>query len=203
MTFFPEPLRPSEGRKEDHPTVDPIESDKKLKESGANWQLPGGEKISVYGAFLFFISEVISHCIRYEGGRLDPAVQDNMTSNLRVLKELLRNLQSGDQSKVPKFCQKFSEAWNVVFQEMSIISRLKRRGHIDLEKLHMLITDIEHYPPNEARKLGFYLQKYAGKEWLPVPFREMLSQLHIDHCVNRESSVLSKWLELITHILQK
>ena len=54
----------------------------------------------------------------------------------------------------------------------------------------------------KEHKLGFYLGNYAGEDWLPIPFREILKQLHSDHRVNKPHSVLTKWNDLITEILQ-
>jgi len=203
MTFFPEPVKPSEGRQDDHPIVNPIESDKKRGEGGVDWRLPKGEKVVIYGVFLSIIAETLSFYAYYERERSNSFVQDEVLSNLHALKELLCQLQERDQGKTPEFCQNFSNVWKVLSREMCIITRTKRKGYVAYANLQALLTDIEHYPFNEERKLGFYLQKYAGKEWFPMPFREILAQLHIDYCVNQESSILTKWLGCITQILQK
>ena len=204
MTFFPEPLRPSEGRKEDHAIVDPIEADRKTRESGLDWQLPEEEKpLASYGAFLIFMKKLLSLFTRNEGDNLEAVSKDEMVCGVQALKLAFQYLKDGDQSGNPKFCQKFSEVWNTLFQGLQIITRTKRKAYINPEILRVLITDMEHYPPNEDHKLGFYLREYAGEGWLPIPFREILKQLHAEHRVNQDNSTLSKWSELITGILQE
>ncbi|MCB1080823.1 MAG: hypothetical protein KDK69_03270 [Chlamydiia bacterium] len=203
MTFFPEPLRPSEGRKEEHLIVDPIEADKKAKENGADWQLPEEKKKSaMYGALLTFINKLTSFFTRNEGDNLETVSQDEMVNGVQALKEIFHSLKATDQSENSKFCQHFSEVWHILYQGLQILSRTKRKAYINVPKLIALIHDMDHYPPNEDHKLGFYLGNYAGESWLPLPFRDILKKLYTDHRVNQHNSTLSKWLDLITEILQ-
>lgn len=203
MTFFPEPLKPSEGRKEDHLIVDPIEADKKMKEDGTKWQLPEEKKQSaMYGALLTFIKKVTNLFTKNEGDTLETVSQDEMVSGVQELRVIFQYLQEGDQSENSKFCQRFSEVWHILYQGLKVIQRTKRKAYINPDKLQVLITDMDHFPPNEDHKLGFYLGNYAGEDWLPIPFRDILKQLHSDHRVNKVHSVLTKWIDLITEVLQ-
>ncbi|NGX50874.1 MAG: hypothetical protein K1060chlam2_00725 [Chlamydiae bacterium] len=203
MVFFPEPLRPSEGRKEDHIIVDPIEADKKTKREGRRPQPPEEKKQSaIYGALLIFFNRLTTLFLRSEGESEESLSQDDLLTSVQTLKQLIQSLKEVDQSGSVRFCQQLSDLWHALYQELQSISHSRRRSYVNIEKLIALLTDMEHFPPNEDHKLGFYLENYAGEKWLPFPFREILKALHSDHRVNQEYSTLNSWSELITEILQ-
>ena len=96
-----------------------------------------------------------------------------MAGSVQALRGIIEELKGGDQSSNAKFCQKFSQVWHTLYQELKIASHSKWRGYVNTDILKALITDMEHYPPNEEHKLGYYLGEYAGEKWLPIPFREI------------------------------
>ncbi|MCB1084469.1 MAG: hypothetical protein KDK60_00015 [Chlamydiia bacterium] len=200
MTFFPEPLRPSEGRQEDKLRVDPIEGDKKKETPG--WQKPFEEKRpSIYGAFLVVLKKVINLFAREEEGGLEEITDDALTNDLRELKNLLEILMMGDHSDDPSFCKQLTDVWHRILETMRTLTHTKRPPLINTDQLSSLMTDIDHYPPNEDHRLGYYLSHYAGEEWLPLPFREILKGLYSDHRVSERLSVLSNWVELLNEML--
>jgi len=203
MVFFPEPLRPSEGREEDHLIVDPIEADKKAKEEQRRQQFHEEKKRSaLYGALLIFINKLTNLFKESESVGIETGSLDEMGLSVQALKQFIERLKEGDQSANPKFCQQFSELWHTLHQGLQIITRTKGSTSINPHHLEALINDMENYPPNEDHKLGYYLGEYAGEKWLPIPFRDILKHLHTDHRINQEYSTLSQWSDLITEILQ-
>ncbi len=202
MTFFPEPIRPSEGRQEDEYRVNPIEADKQGKESYAIEQEERKKRVTLYGAFLVFFNNLIDRFDTEADGSVRAMTEDELTGNVKRFKNLLEILRDADQSESRNFYRQFSEAWIRLLQGVQVLSHTKRKGSIDSKKLSILMTDIDHYPPNEEHKLGYYLSEYAGERWLPLPFRDILKRLYADQAVNQQNSILSKWIELIEDILQ-
>ena len=79
MTFFPDPLRPSEGREEDKYRVNPIEADKKGKENLFD-KLPEGKKRpKAYTAFLVFIDKLTKAFGKGQKGTLEEDQEDTLT----------------------------------------------------------------------------------------------------------------------------
>lgn len=203
MTFFPEPLRPSEGRQDDHIIINPIEADRKSKDREREWEAPEEEKRPpVFAAVLIFMKKLTSAFSRGKEGDLEQLSEDELTNDIQSLRNLLNQLKEIDQSQAAKFAEQFSQLWHRIIQNVQVASRTKQKTYVDMAKLKGLITDMEHFPPNEDHKLGYYLVEYAGEGWLPVPFREILKYLHSDYRVNKEVSVLEKWTDLIKDILE-
>ncbi len=202
MTFFPEPLRPSEGREDDKYRVDPIEADKQSK-GDQSWEPPKEDKRPrAYVAFLVFIQKLTTRLGKEKEGKLEEMSEDALTGDIQELKQILQIMMDVDQSENGTFCAQFSAAWHRLLQGVQVLSHTKRKALVDSDKLKALLTDIGNYPPNEDHKLGFYLSEFAGESWLPIPFREILKYLFSDHRVNQSHSTLMQWVELINEILQ-
>lgn len=195
MTFFPEPLRPSEGRKEDEELrVSPIEADKKSYDK-PNWVFEGEIKTLYYGAIVMIIKK-FAHLL-LEGKRYEEFSDDELFSDIVSLKSLLDQLTEFDQSQNGHFAQKMSNLWHELLKHMQLANRAKIKTKVDLSQLKIVLSDIDHYPPNEERKLGFYLGELAGENWLPTPFMEILRKLHDDYKINKGFSILGKWIDLL------
>jgi len=193
MTFFPEPIKPSEGPKEEEIRVSPIEADKKEKDKPI-WEFPGGKRRVYYGAMMVLIKKFSN---LFTKQRREDFSEDALGSNIISLKTLMNQLKELDQSTNAHFAQELSDLWHELLQDVHLATRAKMKTKADLTKLKIVLSDIDHYPPNEERKLGFYLAELAGEKWLPVPFMEILRKLHDDYKVNKSASILEKWTELL------
>ncbi|MCB1107174.1 MAG: hypothetical protein KDK76_03665 [Chlamydiia bacterium] len=203
MTFFPDPIRPSEGRQEDEIRVNPIEADKHGRENQTWGAEPEKGQPRIYGAFLIFIQKLVTLFNKEkEGGELEALSEDSLSARVQDLKQTLQILMESDQSASGKFCAQFSAVWHKLLQGVQALSHTRKSPLVDVDKLKTLLADINHYPPNEDHKLGYYLSEFAGETWLPVPFREILKKLFSDHRINQSHSTLSQWVELISEILQ-
>ncbi|QVL57933.1 MAG: hypothetical protein KFB93_02310 [Simkaniaceae bacterium] len=202
MTFFPEPLRPSEGRQDDEYRVNPIEADRNPKEAFQIEEEERKKRVNLYGAFLVYFNKLINQFDTSSEGTEKAISDKGLIGNIKEFKVLLEIIRDVDQSENSQFCQQFSEAWVRLLQDVQVLSHTKRKQDVDVKELSILMTDIEHYPPNEEHKLGYYLSHFAGEAWLPLPFREILKQLHSDQIVNQKNSILSNWIQLIEDLLQ-
>lgn len=203
MTFFPEPLRPSEGRQDDEYRVNPIEADKHGKETfDMVVEEEKKKRNNLYGAFLVFCRSLIDDLdlrIDEEG----EVSEDVLSLNVKEFKNFLEIMKGRDHSGEVSFCKQFAESWVRLLQDMHVLAHTKKIVSIDPKKLAVLVSEINNYPPNEDHKLGYYLTSIATKDWLPFPFREIIKQLYSDHVVNQQNSFISKWMELIEDLLQR
>jgi hypothetical protein len=203
MTFFPDPLRPSEGREKDEYRVNPIEADRHAKETFEMVIQDEKQKRSnLYGAFLVFCQTLIDDLdlrIDEEG----EVSEDELSANVKEFKNFLEIMKSRDQSGEVSFCKLFAESWVRLLQNMHVLAHTKKPASIDPKKLTVLIREINDYPHKEDHKLGYYLSSIAAKDWLPVPFREIVKQLYSDHLVNQQNSFLNNWIKLIEDLLQR
>lgn len=203
MTFFPEPLRPSEGREKDEYRVNPIEADKHGKESfDMVIEEEKKKRNNLYGAFLVFCKSLIDNLDLHmdEEGEVS---EDELSANVKEFKNFLEILKSRDHNEKVTFYKAFAQSWIRLLQDVHVLAHTKKVVSIDPKKLSILVTEISYYPPNEDHKLGYYLSLIATKDWLPVPFREIIKQLYSDHVVNQRNSFLSKWIDLIEDLLQR
>ena len=202
MTFFPEPLKPSEGRKDDELRVERIEADKQGGEN-QEWDTPSPNKPNaVYSAFLVMIDKLSTFFGREKERAPESLSEDSLANGIQSLKGLFQILMTLDQSSNSKFSNELSETWLQLSQDLQVFSRTKQKALVDIEKLRSLVTDIDHYPPNEDHKLGYYLSSFAGEKWLPVPFQEILKHLYTDHQINKQHSTLTRWVDIINDLLQ-
>ena len=194
MTFFPEPIKPSEGRDKDEIIVNPIEADKKGKDENPTWEAPSGKKETFYGAMIVIYKKLSA--LLSKNKRADFS-EDDLTADIHSLKKLFDHLKEVDESENAHFCQNLSNLWHALFEHVQLAKRAKMATSADLAKLKIVLSDVDHYPPNEEHKLGFYLSQLAGEEWLPVPFMEILKKLHTDYKINKTTSILERWTELL------
>ncbi|MEM8727285.1 MAG: hypothetical protein AAGE99_01020 [Chlamydiota bacterium] len=204
MTFFPEPLKPSEGREDDEYRVNPIEADRHARESFDIERFDDDERKkrgALYGSLLIYFKKFLDRFDTTEQGSAKVFSNNGLPGNLQQFKALLAVIQHSDQSKNSRFCQQLSEVWIHLVQDMQVSSISKRTQEIDLKSLTLIMTAIEHYPEDEQHKLGHYLSNYAGESWLPIPFRDILKGLHSNHLTDQKNGTLSQWIRMIEDLL--
>jgi hypothetical protein len=203
MTFFPEPLRPSQGRDKDEYRVNPIEADRHRKETfDMVVEEEKKKRSNLYGAFLVFCQTLIDTLDLRIDEKGDVS-ENELSTNVKEFKLFLEILKSRDYSGEVSFCKQLAESWVRLLQDMHVLAHTKKLVSINPQKLIVLITEINNYPPNEEHKLGYYLSIVATKDWLPIPFREIIKQLYSNHIVNQQNSFLSQWINIIEDLLQR
>jgi hypothetical protein len=120
-----------------------------------------------------------------------------IASHLQVFKELLQSLEKEDVSRKTDFIRQFSEIWQKLQEDLETVESFEKDNPKLGPKLNQILRKIGGYPPFVDHPLGYYLAEHAGSEWLPVPFMEILSQLHKEHQQKSEKSELSSWLALL------
>lgn len=117
---------------------------------------------------------------------------------LLELKELLEILKKEDRSEDPQFFQQMALCWGKVLEEAILVSK-DSPARMNLDSL---IQELEMLSPEpEERSLGYYLLEYSGKSWLPFPYMELIRRLHEEHRKNPVNSLLSRWTQMIDHLI--
>ena len=202
MTFFPEPIKPSEGKQEGEYRANPIEADRHAREKFVLEEEAKKKREGLYGAFLVFLGESIKDLGSGFVSQEKTHSRNTFEENMKELQTLLQSIQSRDQSKSSQFRQQFSKIWVLLLQDSQVLVHTKRVGEGKLRKISTLLGLIAQYPVAEEHQLGYYLSHYSGEDWLPIPFRDILQRLHNNHVELGMGSVLSRWVELIEDLLQ-
>ena len=198
MTFFPDPIKPSEGRQDDTYKVNAIEADPHKKETRDFQSQTNERKWKTWAVFLNLLTRFFPF---FNGKKEENDEMSPFSKHLQTIKALFVQIQQVDQSANSLFCEELSNAWIALIQEAHVLSHTKQKGAIDLKAFLSLIDEIQHFPKDTEHQLGYYLSNYAGSRWLPVPFRDILKRLHVDEEVNQKTSVLSQWIQTIDHLL--
>ena len=201
MTFYPEPLRPSEGRPDDEYRVNPIEANKHGKEEQAV-ELPDASAPNRDAALLTLLHKVTRALLEEDENPIESPQEDALAVKIAAFQAVLKELMKLDQSESQTYCLAFSEAWHQLLKELHRSSQSRSGTLYDLETLNPLLISINDYPKGQDQKLGYYLSEFAGKSWFPLPFRDILKRLHFEHRTRPLESTLSNWVSLMNEILQ-
>ena len=119
--------------------------------------------------------------------------------------DLKRLLSAFDKLKVEDYSQDVStlnqlSSWWHQFLEDAERSRGKSTYFAKLENF---IEHLHAYPQSEKHSLGYYLLEYAGAEWTPFPFMDLLQDLHLEHQKTPATSHLTKWTTLLRQLISQ
>ena len=129
------------------------------------------------------------------------AVADELELELSDFKNVLAELTKKDVSRDPDYAQHLSQVWHHLLESANLVEFLERKKTDVLVQLKTLIETFNHYPAKQEHSLGYYMTKFAGKEWLPFPFMEQLHLLYEDYVTHKKESQLSHWISSIDLIL--
>lgn len=197
------PVRPvSAQEQKQHIYVPPIEPDKHIVEDQQNIKAPLGEKkhsIVSWASLMEAIKNFITRLsFRQENVQAAVSPKDPLRTYLVDLKDTLYLLTDCDHSEDIPFSQRLSHLWHNIIEEVQDVKTGKSRSSIDQSRLDMLITEIQFFPPAEEHNLGYYLIEYAGEDWYPFPYMELIRRIHKDYLDAPSSSLLNTWLEQLT-----
>ncbi|MCH9614403.1 MAG: hypothetical protein SP1CHLAM54_16380 [Chlamydiia bacterium] len=199
---FLRPIRPIDRNEQGRNIyIPPMDEDKKVTEDQQHIKAPLGKEkqgLFTWAAFIGSIKSFISKVsFRADSQTSQAAVisRDPLTTYLIEFKELLNLLRDCDHSEDIPFSQKLSHNWHHILEESQRVKLGKSESSVDNERLEMLVTEIQFYPPNEEHNLGYYLLEYAGEDWYPFPYMELIRRIHKDYIDAPNSSLLNTWLE--------
>jgi hypothetical protein len=129
------------------------------------------------------------------------ALARGVEHELTELKKALTLLSKEDISQSPEFALHLSKVWHHLLESVNLVEFLERKKSNVIAQLKTLIETFYAYPLKQEHSLGFYMTEFAGKDWLPFPFMELLHQLYEDHLTHQNESELAKWISAIDSIL--
>jgi hypothetical protein len=115
---------------------------------------------------------------------------ETTSSILTTFRMLLNTLSQQNMSESPSFALELSQNWLQLL-------------HARDPKIDAFCQMLKGFPKGGDHSLGYYLSNYAGQEWLPFPFMEILKFLHEDARIHPGKGALHKWSAALTEIIDK
>ncbi len=109
--------------------------------------------------------------------------------HIEKIKDCLERLKTIDFSQDMQYLSYFSECWHQFLEDAVQIKKTTPFFHM----LEHFIQEMQEYPTKQEHSLGYYLAEFAGSDWVPFPFMELLSGLHREHMTRAETSHLQRW----------
>jgi hypothetical protein len=179
-------------------SVNPIEKDKQGKEGGYA-SLKNATRTQILATLVSCFKKLFSAFPSKI--KLSLHSQQNLLKNILSFRQLLITLSKEDQSHNPHFTEQLTTAWHALTEDCHSLSHVREGPSEILEKLNALISNIQHFPPGADHSLGYYFNEYAGSQWIPFPFMELLQDLHNEYTASPVISVLQHWIFLLNDIL--
>lgn len=170
----------------------------KLKESGDQEQyIPDfkSSKKKKWG-FLYLISELFLRL--FPRGSHQTSLKE-LDQDLRQIRKLFFKLQNFDLSEDSNFLEELMHAWKSFITHFQPIA-LSR--HPIILQIRAFYDEIHSYPNTIQFSFGYYLSHYAGEEWIPFPYIEILRNLYLEAQTSKESSKLEKWIVEIDQMIK-
>lgn len=122
-----------------------------------------------------------------------------LVSDLEKLRGAFEKLKTVDFSQDVPYLNFLSETWHNFLDDAATI----KKDEPFFAKMEEFIEQVQEYPNGQEHSLGYYLAEFAGGEWLPFPFMELLLRLHEEHTENPEESHLKRWTELLKTLIEQ
>ena len=195
MGGFDKPVSGKEQVPHEWLQVSPVEREKKEKEPFTSVSSPS----LLLASLLIHFREALSEFLP-KGKSAQWNIAD-LIDNLNRFLNSLQILFEKDESHNPLFTGQLAENWHHL-QENSHDLFLNKQELTDLYPLLQTFFDkIETFPPSSDLSLAYYLKEYAGKEWLPFPFMEMLQELHDQAALSPHNCYLKEWIDDLSSLI--
>lgn len=180
--------------------VNPIEKDKREREEGYS-SLRKSTRTQVSATLVSYFKKIISTLDSKSKGQLYHYDQQHLLANVLAFKQLLVILSGDDQSHNPVFTQQLAELWHNLLEDCNSLSFSQEAPAEIATRLKFFISQIQNFPHDADHSLGYYFTEYAGKDWIPFPFMDLLQSLHEEYNASPMISVLQNWISLLSEIL--
>lgn len=130
------------------------------------------------------------------------AHQHPLIQYLAAFRVQLQTLAKHDASRELSFTERLTELWHKLSDECNSIWATQEFSSSMKSALKFLLSQVSGYPLGADHTLGFYFDASAGKEWTPLPFMQLLQELHEEYQREPQQSHLAAWVALIDAILR-
>jgi len=201
MGDYDKKIQPTEPDPYENLSINPIEKDKKGKEEYPKPFQEEPSKSQIFATLVSYFKKMITIFGFKDRGTLLLIEQHQLFAHLAIFRTQLRTLTERDESYNPEFTQQLAELWHNLIDDCNSVSVSLGISSRVFNNIKFLISQISEYPYGTDHPLGYYLDAYAGKEWIPFPFMDILKDLHEEHQKDPHKSHLSKWIFLLDDIL--
>jgi len=177
--------------------TEPVKADKEAPEEIAK-KNPQGLLMASFCAYVQKIITFLTNAATRKRGVLSGS---GLEHHLDEFKKSLVVLSKEDRSRDQAFVINLSGEWHALLENFNLFEFLERKKSPLIAKVKNLIEAIQSFPPQQEHSIGYYMTAFAGKDWLPFPFMELLQKLHEDHLKNKEKSQLFLWIASIDKLL--
>lgn len=182
--------------------VNPIEKERREKEKG-HTVFQNSSRAQAFAALISYFKKILTAFGpkgKYSGYL---SRQKELASDALAFRELLLHLANEDLSHNPDFTQKLGQLWHNLLDDCNSHELRRAPASGTEEKVKFFIDRVKSYPSGADHTLGYYLTEYAGKDWIPFPFMELLQSLYKEHHANPASSTLQNWISLLNTVVSK
>ncbi len=176
--------------------VHPIEKERREKEGYKS--LKNSTKTQVFATLTSYFKKILNAFGSKSKLQAGLAGKQHIFENLLALRLLLFILSQSDQSHNPEFTAQISELWHNLQDDCNVLLH-QSSSELD-DKIKFFMIQVHKFPPGADHTLGYYFTEYAGKDWIPFPFMELLQGLHQEYQASPPISVLQNWLLLLDDI---
>lgn len=201
MGDYDKKVQPREHDPYEHISPDPIERDKKGKEEYPKDLQQEPSKSQIFATLISYFKKMMAFFGSKETEGFSSLEEYQLFKHLISFRTQLRILTQQDESYNPEFTQQLTELWHNLTDDCNSVSSSSDISSKTINNIKFLISQISQYPYGADHTLGFYFDAYAGKDWNPFPFMDLLKELYQEHQDNSSTSHLSKWIFLLNDIL--
>lgn len=180
--------------------VNPIEKERREKGKGYS-DLNNSTRAQVFAALISYFKKILTTFGskgKYPTHLFD---QKSLIESVIAFRELLLILAKEDLSHHPDFTQQLGQLWHNLIDDCNSLPLPQDSPSEIAAKVNFFITQVQNFPPGADHTLGYYFTEYAGKDWIPFPFMELLQGLHQEFNASPPISVLQNWISLLNDIL--
>ena len=180
--------------------VNPIEKERREKDRGYS-SLHNSSRAQVLATLASYFKKILT---AFGSKGKFPAHlfdQKQLIENVLAFRELLLLLAKEDLSHNPDFTQQLGQLWHNLMDDCNSLELPQGSPFEAGNKLKFFITQVQNFPPGADHTLGYYFTEYAGNDWIPFPFMELLQGLHQEYNASPPISVLQNWISLLNDIL--
>lgn len=174
--------------------VNPIEKEKKTREESYTG-LKNSTRPQTSAALVSYFKKIAGALGFGKKSASSTEEHTTITDEILAFRKLLYILALEDLSHDPDFTQQLSDTWHHLLEDASLYPELS-------VKLNFFLQQVRNYPPGADYTLGYYFTEYAGKEWIPFPFMELLQALHLQAQRDPLHCTLANWLSLLDDIIE-
>ena len=179
--------------------IPPTDKDKKKRDEHA---LQDSAKSKIFATLATYFKKIASLFTPKERETSLHLSQHQLLQHLIAFRAQLQILAKQDESGQPGFTEKLTGLWHKLSDDCNSIWGSQDFSSSFKSALKFLLSQISGYPLGADHTLGYYFDASAGKEWIPFPFIQLLSDLYQEYQQNPTQSHLTAWLSLIDAILR-